>query len=149
MHRATHAPCSPQPTIPTERASGRASARVATAATAPVRSAVTERASSSINGAPVSASDRQITPLTAGTPRAGLPGNEQIHLSSAIPSPSAGIARKSPNGGLCRYTLLGIAHSPAWWRSSASWTCAIASVGRDRGEDRVVIEDGKRDHRRA
>ena len=42
----------------------------ATAATAPVRSAVTERASSSISGVPVSASDRQINPCTVGSPLA-------------------------------------------------------------------------------
>ena len=81
------------------RAERRASA---TAATAPVRSAVTERASSSISGSPVSASDRQITPVTVGSPRAGLPGNEVTHFSSASPSPRAGIARKSPYGGLSR-----------------------------------------------
>ena len=111
-----------------------ASAGVATAATAPVRSAVTERASSSISGSPVFASDRQITPVTVGSPCAGLPGNEVIHLSSAKPSPRAGIARKSPNGGLSRYTFAGIAHSPAWWRSRPSRTRSIAVGARDRGE---------------
>jgi hypothetical protein len=99
--------------IPTVRASWRASAVVATAATAPVRSAVTERASSSITGSPFSASERQITPVTVGSPSAGLPGNEVTHLSSAKPPPRAGIARKSPNGGLSRYTLAGITQSPA------------------------------------
>ena len=102
MQRAAHAPCSPQPTIPTVRASGFASACAATAATAPVRSAVTERASSSISGSPVVASDTQITPVTVGSPRAGLPGNDVTHLTSARPSPRAGIARKSPYGGLSR-----------------------------------------------
>ena len=82
------------------RAPGRASASVATAATAPVRSAVTAGASSSASGRPVVASDRQTTPLTVGRPRSGLPGNEVIHFSSAKPPPSAGIARKSPYGGL-------------------------------------------------
>ena len=62
------------PRSPPSRASERASAAAATAATAPVRSAVTERASSSISGSPVSASDRQITPVTVGSPRSGLPG---------------------------------------------------------------------------
>ena len=52
-------------------------------------------------------------PLTVGSPWAGLPGNEVIHLTSARPSPRAGIARKSPYGGLCRYTFDGITHSPA------------------------------------
>ena len=84
------------------RASSRASACVATAATAPVRSAVTERASSSISDSPVCALDRQITPVTVGRPRAGFPGNDVTHLSSANPPPRAGIARKSPNGGLSR-----------------------------------------------
>ena len=87
--------------IPTLAASCAASASVATAATAPVRSAVTARASSSISGAPVSASERQMTPMTVGRPRAGLPGNEVIHFNRARPPPRAGIARKSPNGGLC------------------------------------------------
>ena len=38
------------------------------------------------------------TPVTVGSPCAGLPGNDVIHLSSAWPPPSAGIARKSPAG---------------------------------------------------
>ena len=88
--------------IPTVFRSGLASALAATAATAPVRSAVTERASSSIIGSPVFASERQITPITVGSPCVGLPGNEVTHFSSARPSPRAGIARKSPNGGLSR-----------------------------------------------
>ena len=88
--------------MPTVPAFSAASTCVATAATAPVRSAVTARASSSMSGAPVSASERQMTPITVGRPRAGLPGNEVIHFRSATPSPRAGIARKSPNGGLCR-----------------------------------------------
>ena len=86
--------------MPTERAPARASATAATAATAPVRRAVTARASSSSRGSLVAASDRQITPITVGSPRAvGLPGNEEIHLSIAKPPPSAGMARKSPYGG--------------------------------------------------
>ena len=65
-----------------------------------MRSAVTARASSSIRGALVSASDRQTTPITVGSEwMPGLPGNDEIHLSIANPPPSAGIARKSPNGG--------------------------------------------------
>ena len=88
---------------PTVSAPCRASAAAATAATAPVRSAVTARASSSISGALVSASDRQTTPITVGRPwPAGLPGNDEIHLSIAKPPPSAGIARKSPCGGASR-----------------------------------------------
>ncbi len=115
--------------IPTVRASAAASARVATAATAPVRRAVTERASSSISGWPVSASDRQITPVTVGRPRAGLAGNEVIHFSSARPSPRAGMARKSPNGGLGRYTLAGITQSPACRCRNASRTRSMAAAG--------------------
>ena len=88
--------------IPTVRACSGASARVATAATAPVRSAVTERASSSISGWPVVASERQMTPVTVGSRRSGLPGNEVTHFSRASPSPRTGIARKSPNGGHSR-----------------------------------------------
>ena len=38
------------------------------------------------------------SPLTVGSPRAGLPGNDVTHFSSACPPPSAGIARKSPAG---------------------------------------------------
>ena len=65
-----------------------------------MRRAVTARASSSISGALVAASDRHTTPITVGSPcAAGFPGNEEIHLSIAKPPPSAGIARKSPWGG--------------------------------------------------
>ncbi len=89
--------------MPTDAASARASACAATAATAPVRSAVTARASSSMRGSLVAASDRHTTPITVGSPcAAGLPGNDEIHLSIAKPPPSAGIARKSPCGGAWR-----------------------------------------------
>ena len=89
--------------MPTLAAPGRASAAAATAATAPVRSAVTARASSSIRGSLVPASERQTTPITVGSPcSAGLPGNDEIHFSIAKPPPSAGIARKSPAGGASR-----------------------------------------------
>ena len=36
--------------------------------------------------------------VTVGSPRAGLPGKDVTHFSSAWPPPSAGIARKSPAG---------------------------------------------------
>ena len=88
--------------MPTRRPSARASAWVATAAIAPVRNAVTERASSTISGWPVRASDKQTNPVTVGTPVPRFPGNEVTHLSSAKPSPSAGMARKSPYGALGR-----------------------------------------------
>ena len=47
---------------------------------------------------PVSASESSTRPVTVGSPRAGLPGNDVTHLSRAWPPPSAGIARKSPAG---------------------------------------------------
>ena len=88
--------------IPTVVASSRASARAATAATAPVRSAVTAAASSSASGWLVSASLTQTMPITDGSARRGLPGNDEIHFRIAIPSPRAGIARKSPKPGESR-----------------------------------------------
>ena len=59
---------------PGRLASSRASAREATAATAPVRSAVTERASSSATGALVVASLSTTTPITVGRPCRGCRG---------------------------------------------------------------------------
>ena len=84
------------------RASSRASSWAATAAAAPVRSAVTARASSIASGSPVSASETSTMPVTVGSPRRGLTGNEVTHFSIASPSPRTGIARKSPFGGLGR-----------------------------------------------
>ena len=72
------------------------------AATAPVRSAVTARTSSSASGSPSSAEETQIIPITTGRPAAGLPGNEVTHLRIARPAPLAGIARKSPSGAASR-----------------------------------------------
>ena len=54
------------------------------------------------SSSPVSASERSSAPVTAGSPRSELPGNDVTHLSSAKPSPRAGIARKSPFGGASR-----------------------------------------------
>ena len=51
---------------------------------------------------PVSASERSSAPVTTGRPRSELSGNEVTHLSSAKPSPRAGMARKSPFGGESR-----------------------------------------------
>ena len=84
--------------MPTVAASSRASSWAATAATAPVRSAVTERTSTSASGSPSAADDTQIMPITTGRPAAGLRGNEVTHLRIASPAPLAGMARKSPFG---------------------------------------------------
>ena len=102
MQRPTHNPCSPQPTMPTVRASSRPSSWVATAAAAPVRNAVTARASSIASGSPSSAFETSTTPVTVGSPRRGFAGKDVTHLRIARPSPRAGIARKSPFGGLGR-----------------------------------------------
>ena len=89
--------------IPAVAAPSRASASAATAATAPVRSAVIAPASRSISGSEVRASLTQTTPMTVGRPCcSGLPGNDEIHLSIAMSPPRAGIARKSPKPGLSR-----------------------------------------------
>jgi hypothetical protein len=88
--------------IPTVSASSLASARAETAAAAPVRSHVTARQSMIANSSPLVASDSRTAPATTGRPRFGLLGNEVTHLSSARPSPRAGMARKSPCGGLSR-----------------------------------------------
>ena len=100
--RAAQAPFTPQPMIPTEAASSRARACAETAAAAPVRSEVTEEHSITASSSPVSASESRTSPRTTGNPFALLPGNDVTHLSSASPSPRAGIARKSPCGGLSR-----------------------------------------------
>ncbi len=100
--RAAQVPWSPQPTMPMLFESSRASSWVATAATAPVRSAVIERTSTSASGRPSSADETQIIPITTGRPAAGLPGKEVTHLRIASPAPLAGMARKSPRGGTSR-----------------------------------------------
>ncbi len=80
------------------RASSRASSWAATAATAPVRSAVTERTSTRASGHPSWAEETRIAPITTGRPAAGLRVNEVTHLRIASPPPRAGMARKSPPG---------------------------------------------------
>ena len=88
--------------MPTLEASSRASSCAATAATAPVRSAVIERTSTSASGSPSDTDETQIMPITTGSPASGLPGNEVTHLRIARPAPFAGIARKSPFGEASR-----------------------------------------------
>ena len=88
--------------------------------------------------------------MTVGSPcAAGLPGNEEIHLSIAKPPPSAGIARKSPWGGRGQVDLGGHRPSPAWWARNAARTCSMAAAGGHGCEDGVVIEDGEVGHERA
>ena len=65
-------------------------------AAAAVRSAVTAAASMSARSAPVSVSESSTSPLTVGRPLGGFPGNDVTHFNTAWPSPSAGMARKSP-----------------------------------------------------
>ena len=88
--------------MPTVCASSRASSCAATAATAPVRSAVIERTSIRASGSPDSALDTQIIPITTGRPTSAFPGKEVTHLRIASPAPLAGIARKSPFGAASR-----------------------------------------------
>ncbi len=56
----------------------------------------------SASGSPSSALDTQITPITTGSPAAGLFGKEVTHFRIARPAPRAGIARKSPCGEASR-----------------------------------------------
>ncbi len=100
----------PEPTNPIERASGRPSAREATAAAAPVRTAVNHVASSTASGRAVAGSERMKIPITAGSPwRDGFCGCELTHVTPAAPSRNDGIARKSPPcSGSGRYTFGGM-----------------------------------------
>src|SRR5262249_50629747 len=100
--RAAQVPFTPEPMIPTDLPPSLASACADTAATAPVRSDVTDEHSITASSSPVPASESSTSPRTTGRPLVLFPGNEVTHLSSASPSPSAGIARKSPFGGLSR-----------------------------------------------
>ena len=88
--------------IPTERARSAARTWAESAAPAPVRSEVIEAQSTIASSSPVSALESSSAPATTGRPRSGLPGNEVTHLSTAKPSPLAGMARKSPFGGASR-----------------------------------------------
>ena len=96
--RAAARPFTPAPTTEAVSASPRPSVSAASTAAAPVRSAVTAAASSTASSDPFAASESNTTPLTVGSPRLGLSGNEVTHFSAAYPAPSTGIARKSPAG---------------------------------------------------
>ena len=48
------------------------------------------------SGSEVVASERTRIPITVGSRRSRLLGNDEIHLSIASAPPRAGIARKSP-----------------------------------------------------
>ena len=111
------------------RASSRASSCAATAATAPVRSAVTARTSTRASGSPSLADDTQIIPITTGRPASGLRGKDVTHFRIAMPAPFAGIALKSPFGEASRYTLGGICHSFPAYSTKPSRTRSIASCG--------------------
>ena len=127
--RAAASPFTPAPTTAAVSASARPSASAASTAAAPVRTAVTAPASSTATSRPSSADDTSTTPITVGSPRAGLPGNDVTHFSSACPPPSAGIARKSPAGYAPTYTFGGIVHSPRANATNASRTASTARSG--------------------
>ena len=83
VERAVSAPFTPAPTTAYEDASERQSVSAARTPAAAVRSAVTAAASSTASRRPSSASDRTTRPVTVGSPRAELPGNDVTHLRSA------------------------------------------------------------------
>ncbi len=61
-----------------------------------------ERTSTRASGRPSDTDETQITPITTGSPAAGLAGNDVTHLRIASPAPFAVIARKSPCGEASR-----------------------------------------------
>src|SRR5918995_44151 len=71
--------------MPTVSASSRASSCAATAATAPVRSAVTERTSTSASGSPSVAEETQIMPITTGSPASGVLDEALAHALDRLP----------------------------------------------------------------
>ena len=127
--RAAASPFTPAPTTAALVASARPRTSAASTAAAPVRAAVTAPASSTATSRPSSADETSTTPITVGRPRAGLPGNDVTHFSSACPPPSAGIARKSPAGYAPTYTFGGIVHSPRANATNASRTASTARSG--------------------
>ena len=100
------------------------------------------------SGSLVSASLTSSMPITVGRPRSGLAGNDEIHFRIARPSPSAGIARKSPCGGDLEVDLG--RHDPLA-AAVAQERLARAVDGlarRDGGEHGVVVQDGDVGHAR-
>ena len=65
------------------RRPARPSVSAASTAAAPVRSAVTAAASKQATSRPSSALESSTSPVTVGSPLAGLPGNDVTHLSAA------------------------------------------------------------------
>ena len=127
---------------PDGRRAWRASACAATAATAPVRSAVTERASSSISGSPVSRRTGRPRPSPSAGRAPGCRGTsdplEQRQAVAARGHRAEVAVRRGCRGRPS-------AASPtrrAWWRGSASRARAIASPRRDGVQHGVVGEDG-------
>ena len=88
--RAAARPFTPAPTTAAVSASGRPSVSAASTAAAPVRSAVTAAASSTRPSRRSTRPRAARRRVTVGSPRAGLPGNDVTHLSSAWPAAERG-----------------------------------------------------------
>ena len=126
--------------MPTVLAPGRASATLATAADAPVRSAVTLRASTMASGSPVVASETRITPVTVGRPARRVAGERRDPLDDREPVAhrrhGAEVApRRALEVDLRRHPPLaaGVAHE-------AVAHALDRGLGADRGEHGGVID---------
>ena len=133
--------------IPTVARLGAASARVATAATAPVRSAVTERASSSISGSPVVASERQMTPHHGRQPARRVAGERGDPLQQRQPV-AAGRHRPEVAERRALEVDLGRHRPVAGVEAQERVADALDRLGRrDRAEDGVVSRGRAARHR--
>src|SRR6266536_3439719 len=108
----------PAPTIARSRASEAASARVATADTAPVRISVIAAASSTAVGTPVWGSNMVTVPWWVSRPRAGFPG---WMVTVLIPKPRSGPA----HAGMAAIMP---AAPDGWTTIRSGWTTAAASM---------------------
>ena len=91
-------PFTPAPTTAAVSASERPSVSAASTAAAPVRSAVTAPASRAARSDPFDASERRTSPITVGSPCAGLPGKDVTHLRRACPASERGHRAEVPGG---------------------------------------------------
>ncbi len=127
-------PWTPAPRIASTRASGLASARVATAVTAAVRISVTAEALRIAVGMPVSPSNSVTVPWWVSSPRDGLLGIRHSALSPNVapsPPPAAklGISPINPGAPASSTTeRSGVQASPrAWAASAAAIACSHSS----------------------
>jgi hypothetical protein len=139
-------PCTPAPRTASELAPSRASARAATAAVAPVRTAVITVPSITHSGAPLSSSNSAIKRLMRGKPAVVVAGEDRDELGLERPRQVPGHRTEEAPSVLARPVRGGTEAFPALSSRSATSSASEQRREIDQVPDVFGVEEEQRRH---